>query len=339
VSTYVALTRLTVPGTVSRRAFAGSVIISIVGCSMQIVPMRLLLLFGGVLAASLLSGGCGGGSPSESYPLAGGSRSNGLIAVGDPTGNEIDVMGAHGRRPRRLVRYGASPAWSPDGKRLAYVGSDANFNPRLYVTNADGRDKRRLPVDFDADYQAGSDVSWSPDGRKIAFDGGPGGEDHIYELNAEGGGLRQLTRAHEDTSPAWSPDGKKIAFVRGISSFDIYVMKADGSEQRKLAAGDSPTWSPNGATIAFDRGGGAYSGESGGLYAMNADGSNQHRLGNGTSPAWSPDGKLIAFFCCSGYATSGNGIYVVDAAGGRLRRLARFTAGPVSLSWQPLASP
>jgi dipeptidyl aminopeptidase/acylaminoacyl peptidase len=293
----------------------------------------LSLLAGGVLAASTLTGA----ARSATLRLGSSDRMtarNGLLAVGDSTGNEIDVIGASGRL-RRLIRYADSPAWTSDGKRLAYVGSPAVGNPTLYVATAAGRDRRQLGIGFPVDSAIDGAVSWSPDGRRLAFDGGPGGEDHIYVVNADGSGLRQLTRG-EDTTPAWSPDGRTIAFVRGVSTFEIYLMNADGSDPRKLTAGDSPAWSPHGTLLAFDRGGGAYSGDSGGLYVIQPGGGHAQRLGNGTAPVWSPDGRELAFFCCSGYADSRNGIFVVSVNGGRPRRLARFSAGPVSLSWQPL---
>lgn len=298
--------------------------------------MRLAFLIGSLLAASVAVAGCGGGRSSESPAFSAVARANGMIAIGNPTDNQIDVVWPDGRTLHMLVRYGSSPAWSPDGRRLAYVGSAVTYNPRLYVTGADGRGTRRLPVNFDLDYEIGAAISWSPDGRKLAFDGGPSGEDHIYVVNANGRGLRRLTTGHEDTTPTWSPDGKKIAFVRGVSEFDIYVMNADGSGQHKLTDGDSPAWSPDGKTIAFARGGGAYSLQAGSLYGMSPDGGNEHKLGTGTSPTWSPDGKLLAYFCCSGYSNSGNGVFTIGADGGRPRRLVRYTAGPISLSWQPL---
>ena len=258
-----------------------------------------------------------------------------MIAVGIPSDDQIDVMPATGRPLRRLVRYGASPAWSPDGMQLAYVGSDENYSPRLFVVGARDRRAHQLPVNFDVDFELGSDISWSPNGRRLAFDGGPRGENHIYVINANGRRLRRLTTGHKDTTPAWSPDGKTIAFVRRDSEPKIYVMHADGSQQRKLAAGDSPAWSPDGKTIAFDRGGGAYGLQAGSLYRMNPDGGDQRRLGTGASPAWSPDGKLLAYFCCSGYSNSTNGVYTVGVSGGKPRRLATYTAGPISISWQP----
>ncbi|OFW72281.1 MAG: hypothetical protein A2Y55_13720 [Actinobacteria bacterium RBG_16_68_12] len=91
--------------------------------------------------------------------------------------------------------------------------------------------------------------TWSPDGRKIAFVGSrgefPNYIDEMYMMNADGSGLRRLTRNADDSDPTWSPDGSWIAFVRGGSSGSIYVISSDGRGLRRLTRGkydSSPAW-------------------------------------------------------------------------------------------------
>src|SRR6266508_3430575 len=166
------------------------------------------------------------------------------------------VMNADGSGQRDLTRelgLDGFPGWSPDGEKILF-GSERDGNWEIYLMNADGSGQRRLT----SEAARASGVAWSPDGQKIAFGGWPraGGNGEIYVMNADGSGLRNLTRSPgHDVAPAWSPDGRKIVFTRSRAmtifepweDVEIYVMNADGSDQRNLTrnrAFDSyPAWS------------------------------------------------------------------------------------------------
>ena len=178
----------------------------------------------------------------------------------------------------------------------------------IFVVNADGSGLRNLTrsrghdrtrmwkgrAHARADWFSPDGPMWSPDGRRIVFrserDRPSASEraacrprcqrDEIYVVDADGSGLRRLTRNwSSDDGPVWSPDGRTILFMR---SNDVYVMNADGSGQRNLtrsviypfATDTAPTWSPDGRKILFvsNRGG------NGEVYVMNADGSDERRL-------------------------------------------------------------
>jgi Tol biopolymer transport system component len=220
-----------------------------------------------------------------------------LAFVSGPNGNyEIYVMNTDGSRQQNLSRHPAQdshPVWSPDGRRIAFLSTrdrqPALHGAYLYVMRADGSGLRRLTHDL-----VHGDVSpvWSPDGRTIRFG--------RYIVNADGSGAPLTTNV--PLAGAWSPDGRKIAF-RGAfppgswgsprANYDVYVMNADGSGQRRLtrarAFDGDPVWSPDGRSIAFRsmRDGNAE------LYVMNPDGSGQRRLTRGPANearfAWSPD--------------------------------------------------
>jgi Tol biopolymer transport system component len=197
---------------------------------------------------------------------------------------EIYVVNADGSGVRRLTRHGrvtvsSSPAWSPDGTRLAF-DSRRDGRSEIYVVNADGSGLRNLTAG-----PGGGEwrPAWSPDGRKLAFKSLRDGNSEIYVVNADGSGLRRLTHSpdYTDVGPVWSPDGTRILFVRAEyrrGNSEILVMNADGSGQRNLtrhpAQDDSPVWSPDGRRIVFGSKRDGY----GEIYVMNADGSGQRRL-------------------------------------------------------------
>jgi TolB protein len=137
--------------------------------------------------------------------------------------------------------------------------SDRDGDYEIYVMNADGSGQTNITS------APGLDIApkWSPDGSRIVFESDRNGISEIYVMNADGSGQKNLTTALSDGSnapgetdadPTWSPDSSRIAFWserdgnQDIYNQDVYVMKADGSERRRLTddpAGDnSPRWQP-----------------------------------------------------------------------------------------------
>ncbi len=246
----------------------------------------------------------------------------------------IYVMDADGSNQTRLTRgpWGDwSPAWSPDGTRIAFE-SDRDGDLEIYVMDADGSNQTRLTRDLANDMGP----AWSPDGTRIAFESDRDGNMEIYVMDADGSNQTRLTRDPSwDESPTWSPDGTRIAFESWGERSGIYVMDADGSNQTRLTRGWdawSPTWSPDGRRIAFSW----WRDGNDDIYMMDADGFNQTRLtrdraGDG-SPAWSPDGKRIAF---DSWRDGDLEIYVMDADGSNQTRLTRDLANDMEPAWSP----
>ena len=139
-------------------------------------------------------------------------------------------MNADGSGQQNLTRNVAlddSPAWSPDGQKIAFVSNrdgkpEGRFPPEsdIHIMNADGSGQQKLTRNPAGEGQP----VWSPDGQQIAFErhvGGVGNNRNIeiYVMNADGSGQRRLTSNPAfDGWPVWSPDGQRIAFTSDHNS-------------------------------------------------------------------------------------------------------------------------
>ena len=237
------------------------------------------------------------------------SRKTKIAFTSTRDGNEeIYVMDGDGSNQRRVTVNPAGdrhPAWSPDGKKIAFVSNRKNKDhPQIWAIDADGKNAIRL-----TDGLVNDSPDWSPDGTKIVY--GTGGS--ITVMDADGKDKRLL--ANKGWTPSWSPDGKHIVYH---ADDQIYVMDADGlnSEQLTHDAGVKrmPSWSPDGKRIAYV-GGNV-------IWVVDSDGKNERRLTNVQTdqyPTWSPDSESIAFH--SIIRDSIWGIYVVDVASGAVDAL------------------
>lgn len=149
-----------------------------------------------------------------------------------------------------------SLTWSPDGTRLAYVSFEERNGinkPIVYVhTLATGR--RAIIAN---ERGSNSAPAWSPDGNRLAVVLTRDGNSQIYIVNADGSGLRRLSRSSGiDTEPTFTPDGKEIFFTsdRGGSA-QIYRVSVEGGEARRVTFGGPfnarPQISPDGKSLAY----------------------------------------------------------------------------------------
>jgi Tol biopolymer transport system component len=178
---------------------------------------------------------------------------------------------------------------------------------------------------------------------KIAFISNRTGTYNVYVVNADGDGLRQLTRFRSGDlgRPVLSPDGKSVVFNRSRTAdadSDLWIVGSDGRGLRDLTPGPSddtsPSWSPDGTKVIFasDRGG-AYD-----IFVMKPNGTGILQLsdrGRGDAePAFSRDGKRIAFVECDQSFTHCQ-LWAMNANGGNARRLTRTQVEAERPSWSP----
>ncbi|HKC87434.1 MAG TPA: winged helix-turn-helix domain-containing protein [Blastocatellia bacterium] len=230
-----------------------------------------------------------------------------------------------------------SPAFSPDGKRLAFVRVISALVGEVYLVSVNGGEPKRLTFDG-----AGvSNLAWTPNGREIVFASRLGGKNRLYRIPVEGGAAEWLSATGSEAQyPAFSRDGSRLAWRQNTSDEDIFRLALkSGSENVPPVASlivstaleASPRYSPDGKRIAF------VSNRSGSdeIWVCGSDGENPIRLTSfrgplAGSPSWSPDGKQIVFDC----RPEGNAdIYVVSAEGGQPRRLTTDPAEDIVPSW------
>jgi len=169
----------------------------------------------------------------------------------------IRVVNVRTRGQRQIQPHtgGLFPAWSPDGKLIAFSGLRSAGGPvdTIQLMRPDGSGL----VDLDV---PGAGAAWSPDGQSIAFGSHPGdGNWAVWTMRRDGTDLRHLTHpvlrppagAHGDYPADWSPDGSRILFSSEANGDrELFVINTDGTGRRRIThwrGGDSPqVWLPDG---------------------------------------------------------------------------------------------
>lgn len=215
------------------------------------------------------------------------------------------------------------PAFSPDGKRLAF-NTNRNGNSEIYIREMSNGSLFRLTEGIGASSQP----AFSPDGTKIAFRYREGDLAGIGLIDLDGTGFTRIIEGPAGGripgGPSWSPDGTRIAFHKFIDgNWEIYTMDVDGTHQTNItnspAYDISPAWSPDGSRISFvsdpNPNDGFYELE---IYVVNPDGSDKIQLTNNSAkdldPSWTPDGIRIVFARRESPATTQD-IWIMDKDG------------------------
>jgi TolB protein len=219
-----------------------------------------------------------------------------------------------------------SPAWSPDGQRVAFTLLGEGRGG-IVVQNVSGGNSFLVPGS-----QTALNITpvFSPDTRTLAFAHSDERGTDIYIANIiDRCCAQRLTvgRFADNLSPTFSPDGRRIAFISTRAGPpQLYVMAADGTDQELLAPFDfgatgstnAPEWSPDGANVVFHR---EVSG-SPQIFLVDVAGRRVRQLtssGRNEDPTWAPDGRHVAFISDR---SGRRQIWIVDVETGRVRQLA-----------------
>ncbi|MBE9545324.1 MAG: Tol-Pal system beta propeller repeat protein TolB [Proteobacteria bacterium] len=257
-----------------------------------------------------------------------------IAFVSTGSGNkEIYSCAFDGYNPQQVTRnhsINLSPAWSTDGRHLAYT-SYKKRKPDIFIKNLAEMQETSIN-------KKGLNITpaWVPGKFELAATLSFSGDQEIYLLTGSGKVIKRLTNLRGiDLSPTWSPDGKRFAFVSNrAGSPQIYVKDLASGKVRRLTYEGSyntqPNWSPQGDKIVYAS---VVDGRRN-IVVMGLDGQEPlqltHESGDNEAPSWSPDGSLLVF---SSNREGPFRIYVMTAFGTDQRRLLVMTGEQTNPKW------
>jgi len=226
------------------------------------------------------------------------------------------------------------PAVSPDGRRIAYIGSQ-NGQAGLFVIDSSGANRRQVSMPG----VVARLPRWSASGE-LLFAGSGADSGTVFSVSADGGTPRVVARV-PGRSPVLSPDGTRVLYLAGPwTSTALVVVSTNGTGRLALAGGRATAWngawSPDGTHAAYTYGDSTRILQ---VHVIGIDGRGDHAVTNTTPdegsaqmPAWSPDGGRIALQV-SNSRTHSSEVWIIELSTGQTHRLS--TPGAAYLDEAP----
>lgn len=259
-----------------------------------------------------------------------------------------DEAGMAAQRLTTEERMETSPSWSPDGSAIAYYSRPTEGGP-CELRVVDLATRRMITLATDKNEMGPTPASWSVDGSRLAFSAiHERDRSHIWTVNRDGSGLRNLSAKAVSRGAAWpsmSPDGKQVIWIADHRDrMPIMVTDTETGESKELTpekatSNEAPRWSPDGQRIVFASTRASIDVPQNDIFVMDADGSNVRNIsrhpGEDFDPKWSADGRSIVF---ASLRSGTSHLYEADLVNGSVKQLSQHASHDMDHVVRPIAA-